>query len=1380
MKRIFKNWFFILLVLIGLVLILHFGNKKISHIPLPQVQKLDRTSSSLYVESAFNYSFGLKKTNSSVVPNNLAEAIDRGQKLRLKLPEHEPLDFGFRDFDLFTPQYKTSIGKNGLLDSQVRVFEGLAVDQIGEVHRATLVLVGASLAGTVRMADGSFTELYGADGESILALDRELNQSKFLCVSDPRTGESRTLALDPEILLPDWSSASEVSLDPVDSFTMLASSGIDPVTGDQTLALNAPANPQQYESSLKVATTVVVLDKAATGINTKKNLTIITSQYLALMANVAALYENQLGIRLLIQEMILTPDSSDFEDIPFEDNGETLKEFASWIQRWRPESTFGQSASIKFGAGLSDGTLGIAYLNSIHTRNGVGVLRPDFGWALPSHEMGHIFGADHSLGGVMNAQYNNSSRSFFKDLEGQQITAAKQIYDRSRNKLSGPAIMRNPAEMPFANDDVFWCAVGEEISCDILSNDMEQVYRGQENNLTLLEVGQVTPRYAGSVSFEDGLVVFRPSSSFMGTAWFSYSLKGDVGGGWLHKGDVAVVVGDLGSDMYEIDLSPGQAKTLKLNGDGIISQLSSPKQATMHESNSDSDVYIIRVNSDAAGSDRIQYRAGNKKYTVNINYINNFPLAEPDRFTLRAGETIHFNPLVNDWATGLRGAFKTDPVVAVGTNGEGRIGQEFLSGEFRMVSARSKASRLGYLTVNRSPVTKNGLRRNDPNGLLSFQAKENASGSGTIEYIIEDAIGQRSTGTITIYISGEIDAYIDSSNYVKGWVPISDQDDKNWTQINFNDDSWKRGVNGAGYERSSGYQSLISSMLNFRSEMYNENESLYLRYSFDVDKPQLIDTMTLRMKFDDGFIAFLNGKRIAAANAPMNARWNSGATALHNDQLALEFKSFDVSSHINKLLDGKNVLSIHGLNYGATSSDMLILSELIYTNKNNSDLLFPICDPPSERTSQSVILNGRLKNHKSKMTEAFFVWGKTDGGSDRDNWNYQAQIKSNISGECHYQVDGLSAEEVLFYRLYVNGEDGLIWSNDTHRTLTLAQSVIVAMPDYFTIPIGTELRINSIGKGVLANDVGIANDSNAKILKQPSHGKLNINSNGSFSYVPDEEFNGVDYFLYRLNGDSNSIDSEALKKTIVSVGKDWMYYDQAIAPDRNWLKMSFDDSEWSQGKGLLGYGNGNEATEISFGTNPNRKNVTAYFRQSFQILDKLFIDKVIFKLLRDDAAAIYLNGKEIFRDKNLSQSARYTTTALSSIVDETAYASFEIDGSLLLEGENVIAAEVHQASRTSSDLSFALIGQAYLIPGSRATITVGPAQKDTLSISYNVTENLISLNFPSKMTKNYILESSEDLINWKKVKVIDRNDNVGNFNIINDFNQQNRFFRLID
>ncbi|MDP6891805.1 MAG: Ig-like domain-containing protein [Verrucomicrobiota bacterium] len=1378
MKRSLNNGLIIILVLIGLGGFVCFEVKKNPNGKPTLVQRTDQSSTPVSVRSEFasNSDFKLRKS-SRVESGSLVKAIDKGQKLRLKLAGREPLDFAFRDFPLFTRDYKTSIGRTSLLDSKIRVFEGLAAGQIGEVHRASLVLVGDSLAGIITMADGSLVELRGTDRRSLLALNREIGQTELICVSDPRNGQSHTMSFDSEIVLPDWSSASSVSIDPVDEFTMLASSGIDPVTGAQTLVLNAPANPPRYEASLKVATTIVVLDKSATGVNTKNNLTKITSQYLALMANVAAIYENQLGIRLLVQEMILTPDSSDYEDVPYDDNGETLKEFASWIQRWRPESTYGQSAAIRFGAGLSGGTLGIAYLNSIHTRNGVGVLRAGFGWALPSHEMGHMFGSDHSLGGVMNAQYNNSTRTFFKDIEGQQVTAAKQIHGQSSSRLSGPSIMRNPVEMPFANDDVVWCAMGEEIRCNILSNDMKQVYRGQKNNLTLAEVGQVTPRYAGSVSLEDEFVVFKPSSDFKGTAWFSYSVQGDAGRGWLHKGDVAVVVGDLGSDFYEMDLAVGQAKTLKLPGDGVISQLRFPKQATMHESTSDSGVYIIRVNADADGSDRIQYRAGNIRQTLKINYIKYLPVAEPDHFTLSAGETLHFNPLVNDWAVGLRGSYKTEPVIAVGTSGEGKIGQDFLPDGFRLVSARSKATSIGALTVHRSPIVRNGRRRNDPNGLLSFKAKENATGSGVVEYTIEDAIGQRSNGFITISISGQIDVYLDSRSYARGWVPHSGQNDEKWTQIEFNDARWKRGRNGAGYERSSGYQSLISSMLNFRATMYDKNESLYLRYSFDVDQSAVVDKLMLRMKFDDGFIAYLNGNRVASANAPLNARWNSGATALHDDQLALEFQSFDISSHKNHLRNGKNVLSIHGLNFGTTSSDMLILSELVYSIEKDSELVMPFCDPPSERTAESIMLNGRLSKSSSKV-DVYFVWGKADGGPEKDNWDRHEQIKPNIEGEYRYLVDGLPAGEVLYYRLYLNGVNGLIWSKDTQKTSTLAKGVLVARPDEFNILMDEELHLANLDEGVLANDVSITEDTNPIPLTQPSHGNLIFNTNGSFSYFPKKGFIGVDYFLYRLDDAANTHNSGALQKTIVSVGDDWSYYDKSTAPNRNWLNNSFDDSDWPRGRGLLGYGNGNEVTEISFGTNPDRKNVTAYFRQAFQIIDKALIDKVIFKLLRDDAAAIYLNGREIYRDKNLSKTARHTTMASSSIVDETAYAVFELDGSFLSEGNNVIAAEVHQASRSSSDLSFALFGQAYLISGNRVTINVNSSQKNRLNLIYNVTENQIEVSFLPKAAKSYILEISEDLINWDEIKIINGSD--GKLKFINkiDFTEQTRFFRL--
>ena len=163
----------------------------------------------------------------------------------------------------------------------------------------------------------------------------------------------------------------------------MASSGLDPVTGAPTLVLGGPANPPRYEASLKVATVIVALDKSATGLNSKNHLTKVASQHLALMANVAAIYENQLGVRLLVQELILTPDSDDYDDIPYDDNGSTLDEFQEWVQRWRPEATYGQTVAIRFGDGLSGGTIGIAYQDALHTRDGVGVMRAGFGVDLP-------------------------------------------------------------------------------------------------------------------------------------------------------------------------------------------------------------------------------------------------------------------------------------------------------------------------------------------------------------------------------------------------------------------------------------------------------------------------------------------------------------------------------------------------------------------------------------------------------------------------------------------------------------------------------------------------------------------------------------------------------------------------------------------------------------------------------------------------------------------------------------------------------------------------------------------------------------------------------------------------------------------------------------
>ena len=68
--------------------------------------------------------------------------------------------------------------------------------------------------------------------------------------------------------------------------------------------------------------------------------------------------------------------------------------------------------------------------------------------------------------------------------------------------------------------------------------------------------------------------------------------------------------------------------------------------------------------------------------------------------------------------------------------------------------------------------------------------------------------------------------------------------------------------------------------------------------------------MTLWMKYDDGFVAYLNGTRIATANATLSPAWNAGARGGHDDASAVPWGSFAVGTHINKLKSGNKFLAI--------------------------------------------------------------------------------------------------------------------------------------------------------------------------------------------------------------------------------------------------------------------------------------------------------------------------------------------------------------------------------------------------------------------------------------------------------------------------------------
>lgn len=155
-------------------------------------------------------------------------------------------------------------------------------------------------------------------------------------------------------------------------------------------------------------------------------------------------------------------------------------------------------------------------------------------------------------------------------------------------------------------------------------------------------------------------------------------------------------------------------------------------------------------------------------------------------------------------------------------------------------------------------------------------------------------------------------------------------------------------------------------------------------------------------------------------------------------------------------------------------------------------------------------------------------------------------------------------------------------------------------------------------------------------------------------------------------------------------GASWAYFDQGNVNDPAWYTPGFNVSSWSTGNAQLGYGEGDEATVVSYGSNANNKHITTYFRHELNVTNPLQFSHLELNLLRDDGAIVYINGVEVWRS-NMPGGAIFFATEASSTVawpNEDDWQSINISASYLQNGANVVAVEVHQDSPSSSDLSF--------------------------------------------------------------------------------------------
>jgi len=672
---------------------------------------------------------------------------------------------------------------------------------------------------------------------------------------------------------------------------------------------------------------------------------------------------------------------------------------------------------------------------------------------------------------------------------------------------------------PIANNDFYNIDEDDTLSNNVLANDSDP-------DDDALSASLISDVIHGTLDLNgDGSFTYEPNLNYNGTDGFTYQVD-DLNGG-TDTATVTIIVNPLNdqpdADDYSFDVDEDTfltgnvlADDRDVDGDTLTaSVVNDVSNGSLTLKNNGSFTYT--PNQDYNGDDNFTYKVDDGQgepnstntatVSITVDPVNDDPIAGADAFEVIEGETLNGNVLTND--SDVDGDTLTASVV----NG-----------------------------VSHGSLNLNG------NGSFTYTHNGTDSDQDSFTYQVSDGQG----GTDTAKVSITIISVNHAPNAVADTFDVNEDESRTDNVL----------ANDSDVDGDTLTASLVSSVSNGNLTLngngsftytpnpdYNGSDTFTYEANDGRDEPNSTDTATVTITVNP-----VNDDPIAVDDNTFEVNEDESLTdnVLTND--------FDVDG------DTLTASLVNGVSHG--SLNLNDNGSFTYTpNENYSgtdSFTYQVSDGQggTDTATVSITVNpvndqpNAVNDNTFEVNEGESLTGNVlANDSDPDGDTLTASLVSDVSnGNLTLKEDGSFTYEpnenysgIDTFTYEANDGQGQPNSTDTAMvTITVKQvnKSPVAVADTFDVNEDT-----SLNGDVLTNDSDPDGDTlTANLISSASHGTLTLDSNGSFTYKPNPDYNGSDTFTYEANdgqGQPNSTDTATVTITINPKN------DQPIANDDN-------------------------------------------------------------------------------------------------------------------------------------------------------------------------------------------------------------------------------------